>query len=71
MDVMTQVAECVIFNVCYKIWSRNPREMYVRWTTLSSISWGSTLPVYSGIVIISRWIPSWSIQASQADTSQA
>lgn len=54
MDVMTQIGSCVIFKIAYRIWSRNPREMYTRWTTLSSISWGSTMPVYTGIVIISE-----------------
>lgn len=54
MDVMTQIGACLVFKIAYKIWSRNPREMYKRWTTLDSISWGATMPVYTGIVIISK-----------------
>lgn len=54
IDVMTQVVSCAIFNVGYKFFAREPRAMYKKWTTLDSISWGSVLPVYTGIVIISE-----------------
>jgi hypothetical protein len=38
----------------YKFLSSTPRSMYKRWTTLSAISWGSVLPVYTCIVVISK-----------------
>jgi len=51
--VLTQVVGCVIFNLLYKFLAGTPRAMYNKWTTLSAISWGSTLPVYTAIAVIS------------------
>lgn len=53
VDVMTQLASCVFFNIIYWLRATTPRKMYTRWTTLESISWGSVMPVHTGIVVIS------------------
>ncbi|KAH7324626.1 hypothetical protein B0I35DRAFT_458334 [Stachybotrys elegans] len=53
VGVLTQVVGLVVFRLLYKFLSSTPRSMYNRWTTLSAISWGSTLPVYTAIVVIS------------------
>ncbi|KAM5345281.1 hypothetical protein ACJ41O_011143 [Fusarium nematophilum] len=52
-SVLTQVVGCIIFQVLYKFLAGTPRAMYNKWTTLSGILWGSLLPVYTNIAMIS------------------
>lgn len=52
-SVLTQVVGCVIFGLLYKFLTGTPRAMYNKWTSLSAILWGSLLPVYTNIVVIS------------------
>ncbi|KAF4973650.1 hypothetical protein FSARC_128 [Fusarium sarcochroum] len=52
-SVLTQVIGCVIFNLMYKFLTSTPRSMYNKWTTLSALSWGSLMPVYTNIAVIS------------------
>lgn len=51
-SVISQVIGFVIFNLVYKYLSGTPRALYNKWANLSAISWGSTLPVYTNIVVI-------------------
>lgn len=51
-SVISQIVGFIIFNILYKFLTSTPRSMYNKWTTLSAISWGSVLPVYSNIVVI-------------------
>lgn len=51
--VLTQVVGCLIFQILYKFLAGTPRAMYTKWTTLSSLGWGSLLPVYTNIAVIS------------------
>ncbi|KAF4979745.1 hypothetical protein FZEAL_4102 [Fusarium zealandicum] len=53
VSVLTQVIGCVIFQIIYKFFASTPRAMYTKWTTLSGIMWGSLLPVYTTIAMIS------------------
>ncbi|KAI9152090.1 hypothetical protein HJFPF1_09313 [Paramyrothecium foliicola] len=53
IGVLTQVVGLFVFKILYKFLAGTPRAMYTKWTTLSAIMWGSVLPVYSGIVVIS------------------
>ena len=53
--VLTQVVGFVIFSLVYKFFSGTPRAMYQKWSTLSAISWGSVLPVYTNIAVISKY----------------
>ncbi|OBU00217.1 hypothetical protein VE01_01671 [Pseudogymnoascus verrucosus] len=50
--VVSQVVGFFIFGLLYKYLTSTPRSMYTKWTTLSAISWGSILPVYSNIAVI-------------------
>lgn len=50
--VISQVVGFVIFNLLYKYLAGTPRKMYKQWSTLSAISWGSTLPVFTNIAVI-------------------
>ncbi|OBT49950.1 hypothetical protein VE04_09624 [Pseudogymnoascus sp. 24MN13] len=50
--VVSQVVGFFIFGLLYKYLTSTPRSMYAKWTTLSAISWGSILPVYSNIAVI-------------------
>ncbi|KAI1172392.1 hypothetical protein F4777DRAFT_515956 [Nemania sp. FL0916] len=52
-SVLSQVVGFVIFNLIYKFLSGTPRAMYTKWANLSAISWGSVLPVYTNIAVIS------------------
>lgn len=51
--VLTQVVGMFVFRLLYKYLTGTPRSMYTKWTTLSAILWGSLLPVYSSIIVIS------------------
>lgn len=53
-SVLTQVVGCFIFGLLYKFLTGTPRAMFNKWTTLSAILWGSLLPVYTNIVVISK-----------------
>ncbi len=54
-SVLTQVVGFFVFTLLYKFLARTPRALYTKWSTLSAISWGSTLPVYSNIAVIGRY----------------
>lgn len=54
-DVVTQVVGFFVFRIMYRYFSSTPRAKYNKWTTLSPILWGSLFPVYSMIVVISRF----------------
>ncbi|KAK4100245.1 DUF221-domain-containing protein [Parathielavia hyrcaniae] len=51
-SVLTQVVGFAIFKLLYKFLANTPRALYAKWSNLSAISWGSTLPVYTNIVVI-------------------
>ncbi|KAI1323188.1 hypothetical protein F5Y16DRAFT_384431 [Xylariaceae sp. FL0255] len=51
--VLAQVVGFVIFTLMYKFLSGTPRAMYKKWANLSAVSWGSVMPIYSGIACIS------------------
>ncbi|KAI1116780.1 hypothetical protein F5Y14DRAFT_405151 [Nemania sp. NC0429] len=52
-SVLSQVVGFIIFNLLYKYLSGTPRALYNKWASLSAISWGSVLPVYTNIAVIS------------------
>lgn len=69
ISVLTQVVGCVIFNILYRFLTGTPRAMYNKWTSLSAIMWGSVLPVYTAIAVISMFeelsiIDVWSLDAN-------
>ncbi|KAI0387662.1 DUF221-domain-containing protein [Hypomontagnella monticulosa] len=51
--VLSQVVGFAIFTLMYKYLSGTPRALYTKWANLSAISWGSVLPVYTNIAVIS------------------
>ncbi|XXG98768.1 hypothetical protein Hte_005098 [Hypoxylon texense] len=51
--VLSQVVGFAIFTIMYKFLSGTPRALYKKWANLSAISWGSVLPVYTNIAVIS------------------
>ncbi|KAI1740726.1 hypothetical protein F4680DRAFT_458366 [Xylaria scruposa] len=52
-SVLSQVVGFVIFTLLYKFLSGTPRALYTKWANLSAISWGSVMPVYTNIAVIS------------------
>ncbi|KAF6833513.1 duf221 domain-containing protein [Colletotrichum musicola] len=53
VGTMTQVVGFAIFVLVVKFLSNTPRALYNKWSTLAAISWGSVLPVYTVISVIS------------------
>ncbi|KAJ4294882.1 phosphate metabolism protein 7 [Collariella sp. IMI 366227] len=51
-SVLTQVVGFVLFTLLYKFLANTPRALYNKWSNLSAISWGSTMPVYTNIVVV-------------------
>lgn len=50
--VIAQVVGFVIFSLLYRFLANTPRKLYQKWSTLSSVSWGNTLPIYANITVI-------------------
>lgn len=57
MGVVSQITGFVIFTLMYKFFASTPRALYTKWASLSAISWGSVLPVYTNIAVIGRFLP--------------
>lgn len=51
--LVSNVVGFVIFTIMYKFLSGTPRALYKKWANLSAVSWGSVLPVYTNIAVIS------------------
>ncbi|KAL3427245.1 DUF221 domain-containing protein [Phlyctema vagabunda] len=51
--VISQFVGFLIFSALYMFLANTPRKMYTKWSSLSAISWGSTLPVFTNIAVIS------------------
>lgn len=49
---LSQVVGFFIFKIMYKFLANTPRKMYQKWSSLSAISWGSTMPVFTNIAVI-------------------
>ncbi|EEY14903.1 phosphate metabolism protein [Verticillium alfalfae VaMs.102] len=52
-SVVSQVVGFIIFTLIYRFLTSTPRSMYNKWAQLSAISWGSVMPVYTNIAVIS------------------
>ncbi|KAI1434674.1 hypothetical protein GGR50DRAFT_661130 [Xylaria sp. CBS 124048] len=52
-SLLSQVTGFIIFTLMYKFLSGTPRALYTKWANLSAISWGSVLPIYTNIAVIS------------------
>jgi hypothetical protein len=52
--VLSQVVGFIVFTLLYKFLSGTPRSLYTKWSNLSAISWGSTLPVFTMIAVIGK-----------------
>ncbi|KAJ0128449.1 hypothetical protein HZ326_28459 [Fusarium oxysporum f. sp. albedinis] len=51
--VLTQVIGFIMFTLSFKLANRTPRSMYYKWTKLSTLSWGSLMPIYTNMAVIS------------------
>ncbi|KAF5965303.1 RSN1 [Fusarium coicis] len=52
-SVLTQLFGFVMFTLSSKFTNRTPRMMYDKWATLSTISLGSLMPIYTNMAVIS------------------
>lgn len=52
-STLAQVVGFVIFTLLYRFFATTPRALYNKWANLSAISWGSVMPIYTNIAVIS------------------
>lgn len=52
-NLLTQVIGFIMFTLSFKFANRTPRSMYYKWTALSTLSWGSLMPIYTNMAVIS------------------
>jgi len=57
VGVMAQISGFVIFNLMYRFLAKTPRALYSKWTTLTAMSWGKVMPIYTNIAVISKFYP--------------
>ena len=51
---LAQVVGLILFRVLGKILDSTPRKMYKRWSSLSSLGWGTLLPIYTNLTVIGK-----------------
>lgn len=54
---LVQIVGLILFNLMSKYLDKTPRKMYARWSSLSSVGWGSVFPVLEYVHF--RLIPPW------------
>ncbi len=42
---LLQIVGLILFNVMSRVLDKTPRKMYNRWSSLSSVGWGSVFPI--------------------------
>jgi hypothetical protein len=52
--VVSQVVGFLTFRLLHRYTAKTPRFMYTKCTSLSAISWGSIVPVFSNIAVIGK-----------------
>jgi Mg2+/Co2+ transporter CorB len=57
-SVLTQVIGFIMFTLSFRFANRTPRSMYYKWTTLSTLSWGSLIPIHTNMAVISEKLSS-------------
>ncbi|KAI1624765.1 hypothetical protein EDD37DRAFT_627913 [Exophiala viscosa] len=50
---LLQIVGLILFNLLSKFLDKTPRKMYARWSSLSSVGWGSVFPVLEMMTVIS------------------
>ncbi|KAL9110168.1 MAG: hypothetical protein Q9227_005228 [Pyrenula ochraceoflavens] len=50
---LLQIVGLILSKVLSKILDTTPRKMYTRWSTLSSLGWGTVFPIISNLTVIS------------------
>ena len=53
---LLQVVGLILFHLLGKILDSTPRKMYKRWTTLTSLGWGTVFPIYTLLSVICKYI---------------
>ncbi|EGU73835.1 hypothetical protein FOXB_15654, partial [Fusarium oxysporum f. sp. conglutinans Fo5176] len=52
--VLTQIFGFIMFTLSSRFSNKTPRMMYYKWTALSTLSWGSLMPIYTNMAVISE-----------------
>ncbi|KAK5380624.1 phosphate metabolism protein 7 [Exophiala xenobiotica] len=50
---LLQIVGLILFNVMSRVLDKTPRKMYNRWSSLSSVGWGSVFPIMEMMTVIS------------------
>ena len=53
-SALVQIAGVILFKILGKFLDTTPRKMYKRWSTLSSLGWGTVLPIYTNLTVIGK-----------------
>ena len=52
--MLLQMVGVILFMVLGKILDTTPRKIYKRWSSLSSVGWGTVFPVYTNLLVIGK-----------------
>lgn len=52
---IAQVVGVIIFRILGKLLDNTPRKMYNRFSTLGSLGWGTVFPIYTNLLVISKY----------------
>ncbi|KAI8406252.1 hypothetical protein FOFC_13721 [Fusarium oxysporum] len=52
-SVLTQIIGFIIFAFSFRFANDTPRSRYYKWIKLSALSWGSLMPIYTNMAVIS------------------
>jgi hypothetical protein len=50
---LVRITGLIIFNALSKLFDKTPRKMYNRWSSLSSIGWGTVFPIFEMMTVVS------------------
>lgn len=53
---VVQVAGLLLIKVFKVLVDTTPRKLYVRWTSLSGLSWGTVFPIFTNMGVIGEFV---------------
>lgn len=54
-SVLSRMSAFFIFYLTYKYLAKTPQAMFKKWTTLTAVSWGQIMPIYTNIAVIGKF----------------
>ncbi len=53
---LAQIVGVIIFKILGKLLDNTPRKMYTRFANLAGLGWGTVLPIYTNLLVISKFV---------------